>query len=483
MCNSNLLTNAFFYTGLSGVRFLMGFRKNDFVHSMSGSLILFSLISVFILISKVMFGFIADKFGNMRNILIILLVVTTVSFFATFYIPSIESSHDDSLIGREVTAACNEVRDNLTIYIHNYEYDPSCGESSTMKEYNCKFSPYNCWKRSTVRGTFNLSSSLPNSNSTMRAYFFKVLGEDISKQDCACLSETSYNFVCEPDINTCNSFFNKIIPDYKNYLFWMFAFLYIINWFGMETMMSLTDVLCFETLKDNSFQYGKQRVWGSIGWSVAYFAFGLYKSMSYSEFEKRYFQALWVMLAFFVKIIFLLCIIPSEKPHVSVDICKNIRQIFSSLKTVIFVVGVFICGVLSGLDDVCELNVFYDIEPPPISLFTFLLDVFRYLVAEIPFFFFSGWFVKQIGHFYCLVAVLVAFSLKMGLYSILQNIWWGLLIQVLRGLTFSLFFTAMTLYAVDCSTPGTEATMLGIFGGLFTSICKFLNNRLLYHFP
>lgn len=77
--------------------------------------------------------------------------------------------------------------------------------------------------------------------------------------------------------------------------------------------------------------------------------------------------------------------------------------------------------------------------------------------------------------------VLFVFSVRYMLYSVLQNPWWCLPLELLQGFTFGLCYSAMTSYASIVAPPGTETTMQGIIGanfegvGKISSLCQLTN--------
>lgn len=428
--------------------------------------IIFTLVPLCVWISKPTFGFITDKFRDIRSILIVLLMVTALTFFAVLYIPPIRNKIIEST---NVTTACMEQRDVLAIHLS--KYDSFCDKDITKRAYDCELTSHNCLKNITLNGNLNVIDSLPNNNTSTTSFSFKLLTNNISIENCDCLEQNPSTLACEPDFYACNSFRGKIISEYNLYNFWIFLVLTVISGVGSGTMWSLTDTACNEILGDNSKDYGKQRLWGTISWGVATLASGFFNDIAsggskYIDFSPGF----YLMLTFFAIDIFILCVYPIKKAHVSENICKDVGKIFCTWKTVTFTFGVYMSGAFSGLLWTYEFWFLTDLGSSQLLLG--LVAGVQCLVAEVPIFFFSGWFVKKIGHFYCLIAALIAFALRMGLYSILHNPWWVLSIDLLHGVTFAVFFAAMTLYAIDYAPPGTEATMIGIFGGIFEGFGK-----------
>lgn len=69
--------------------------------------------------------------------------------------------------------------------------------------------------------------------------------------------------------------------------------------------------------------------------------------------------------------------------------------------------------------------------------------------------------------------VLLGFSLRFYLYSILTDPWAAVPIELLNGVTFGLFWPTMASYANIIAAPGTEATIQGLVGAVFEGVGKF----------
>ncbi|GIY62604.1 major facilitator superfamily domain-containing protein 6-A [Caerostris darwini] len=153
----------------------------------------------------------------------------------------------------------------------------------------------------------------------------------------------------------------------------------------------------------------------------------------------------------------------------SLSICKDIGKIFSSCETVAFAGAVYIIGGLTGL--IWNYQFWFLEDLGASQLLMGLCVAVQCLAAEMPFFFFfAGWFIKTFGYFNCVIGSFVAFTLRLGLYYILVNPWMILPIEMLHGVTFAVFYASMTGYASHSAPPGTEATMMGILGGLFEGL-------------
>lgn len=92
--------------------------------------------------------------------------------------------------------------------------------------------------------------------------------------------------------------------------------------------------------------------------------------------------------------------------------------------------------------------------------------------GELPIFFCSGWIIRKIGHKHCMSLVLLAFSIRFFVYSIMTNPVWTLMIEIPNGMMYALGRAVMYSYARMISPPSTQHTVLGLVG-VFDCIGEF----------
>lgn len=56
--------------------------------------------------------------------------------------------------------------------------------------------------------------------------------------------------------------------DFEFYQFWIFALLYIIIYTCASSIFTLTDTACYETVEKLGKDFGKERLWGALGWGL-----------------------------------------------------------------------------------------------------------------------------------------------------------------------------------------------------------------------
>jgi MFS family permease len=249
-----------------------------------------------------------------------------------------------------------------------------------------------------------------------------------------------------------------------SYQFWMFFLFMIFSWVGMAVVVSVGDAICFELLGDQPQKYGYQRLWGSIGWGTFSIISGLLiDKFSEGHTNKNYSVGFYLMIVLIGFDIFASSKIKTNQTKISTNIFKDIGKIFTSCRVIVF----FLWCILVGLGTAMIWNfLFWHLENLAGCDNTEWLKTLQGLVmgiqcfgGELPFFFLSGWILKKIGHVNAMSLVLLGFSVRFFFYSILENPWWVLPVELLNGVTFGIFYATMASYASIVAPPGTETTM------------------------
>ncbi|XP_077301866.1 sugar baby transporter [Arctopsyche grandis] len=276
----------------------------------------------------------------------------------------------------------------------------------------------------------------------------------------------------------------------KHYQFWLFFLFMSLNWIGMAVVVSIADAICFEKLGNKAENYGKQRLWGSVGWGVLSLLTGfLIDKFSKDNDNKDYSVAFVLMLIFLSLDVIVSCCLQYKQKKIVVNIFENVGILFSSWQTCHFFLWTILVGMCTGLlwqflfwlledlakTESCDETVY-------IKTLQGLVSGIQCFGGEIPFFFISGTILKKIGHLHSMTLILLGFGLRFILYSILTNPWWALPIELFQGLTFGMLFATMNSYASLISPPGIEATVMGLVGAIFegvgTSLGSFVGGIL-----
>jgi hypothetical protein len=267
---------------------------------------------------------------------------------------------------------------------------------------------------------------------------------------------------------------------FQSSTFWLFGILVVTSTVAMAVVNSLSDALCFQLLGNKPHYYGRQRLLAAVGWGGSTLIAGyLIDRSSQSQLTVKDYTPCFYMLGG----LFVLDLIMSYKWEIKeVDkpksLMDNMCTLVSDLQIIIFFFACVLVGMCTGihwyflfllLEEVAMESTDYCDTMQWLKLLQGLMVAVQCL-SEIPFFYYSGWFIKKIGTVHCLSLVLLAFGVRLLIYSFLVHPWAFVPVELFQGITFGLFYSVMATYADEISPKGSQATVQGIVGAGFEGL-------------
>jgi len=226
-------------------------------------------------------------------------------------------------------------------------------------------------------------------------------------------------------------------------------------------IIPLADNAVMALLGDRKNQYGRQRIWGAVGWGVAAPFIG-------QLIENRGLQwAFWGYAGIMFVGLLVVQQIPFRPVSIQVSFWRGARTLLSNRAWLLFLLLVFFGGAgQSGIHN----YLFLYMNDLGASKMMMGLSLSIATISELPMFFYSDrllarWSAKGLFIFATIMYVVRALALS---YS---NMPWMILItQLLHGLTFSAMWVAGVSYANEIAPPGLGATAQGLLSGIFMGI-------------
>ncbi|CAL1274955.1 unnamed protein product [Larinioides sclopetarius] len=427
------------------------------------------------LLCKPLTGSMVDYFRNIRIFLICFVLVNALSTLSLLLLPPIEENAKGAVNMRLQLRN----RSQAIIVPLPVSFDNECVKEITgNSEVNCFIlrvgNTSKTWTEDEILNKIQLNGFqnvdlqiLNNTNNINAGFGVHVHSKAPPNAKLSNLNQFhELHLECEPDVKHCKIQVSTSRNEYETYQFWAFACIVIIAGLASGNLNSLSDVACYEVLGEQRHLYGRQRLFGTIGWSLSCLLSGYLSDLATGDSSKKdYSPGFYLMLCLMLTDTFILCKMPLSKDvKLSTNIYKDVRKVFHSSTVVLFAVGSVLIGSLLAAIAYYELWYLQDLGASQ-SLLGWTI-ITQCLVAELPFFVISGWFVKKFGSFNCLIISFAAYALRFGCYSIITNPWWALLIATTHGFTYALFQAAMTNFVSVNAPEGVEGTMFGIFGGL-----------------
>ncbi|XP_011164629.1 major facilitator superfamily domain-containing protein 6 [Solenopsis invicta] len=414
-----------------------------------------AILPILFLIAKPAFGFVVDYFRTWRKLIfIVLLAVTSSCYIFMYFLPALPGpllpDHQFQNASCASLSPCDMDYHASAMALCNGTKDTTC-------HWVCK-----------------------DTNFSTKLSFNAIKKEAVISPNTTCLLNINETLSCQNDVTkisncnvTCDEFEDNNCL-YTSITFWGFVLLMSLGNIGFNVSNCISDAICFDVLGEGGqMGYGRQRVWGTIGFGIAAFLAGYTVDLwSQGEIYKTYTPAFFLVLIF--TFIDLICCRKLELPLMSgsSSILKDTYSLLKLKPIVIFLCFATLAGILDSfmiyflfwyLEDLAMATGYMG----EIKLIEGLTVAAETLGGEIIFFSLSGKILKKFGYGYTFTFCFVCYALRMGLISLAPTPWWVLPVEFfMQGPTYALCYTTIVAYASAVSPPGTSATVQGIVAGM-----------------
>ncbi|XP_043481994.1 major facilitator superfamily domain-containing protein 6 isoform X1 [Leptopilina heterotoma] len=455
----------------------------------------YTILPISGLIAKPLFGSLADKYKLHKSFFLFFQAFLTISFFTMHFIPEVVTSADTRLKCDNSEAfleLCPEKlfsQDVLNNVISSNKSEGdcqiSCQSLSIINDTVCTH-----WHLCNPDGIpFNFTAHYDIYHNLPLKHCVNVKVEKAIFSDGQSTRRLCESRVSTPCRISCSKHppMDNLIRQTKNstsfsqtstYQFNLFLWASITSWIGMAVVVSLGDAICFNLLgEDKRKEYGKQKMWGSIGFGIFGISAGyLVDVFSRDETNKDYTCIFYIML---VAMIFDM-IVSATLTKRSLDPGESepsvLWELWSLMREGRILVFAFWCigsGMCTGV--VWNFLLWYTEELVPAdaiwlkTLQGLVIGVENFL-GELPFNFISGTVLRKLGHINVMSLVLLVYAIRFMAYSITTNAWWIILLEVLHGPSTGLCWPAMVSYGDKVAPSGTKATIQGVVGAIFEGV-------------
>ncbi|XP_066601805.1 major facilitator superfamily domain-containing protein 6 [Prorops nasuta] len=474
---------------------------------------IYTILPISGLVAKPLFGILADKFRLHKTFFIVFQIIVALSFFSINIIPEIENSANATLncknfrhVSAVFLSICSKhgfsestLGNVLTDAPHTAQCQLSCQKTQNTNNELCKN-----WHIQEF--CTNSTDSFTSNTFNFRASF--DISNDIKVKNCVYLhirnatfsDKTAHIPECESFLHTSclakchnNLAFNQLLREAdqvhkdpmvkvtSTYQFHVFLWAAIISWIGMAVVVVIADAICFGILgEERRKEYGKQKMWGSIGFGIFGIAAGyLVDLFSGNDSQKDY------TCIFYIMLIAMICdILVSSRlkkkdttysdidPSLLLEIIGLIKK-GSVLVFIWWCIGAGMCTAVVWnflfwyTDDLAKSS---DLTVKWIKTLQGLLTGVQCFLGELPFNFISGAVLRKLGHVNVMSIVLIVYAVRFMAYSVVSNVWIFLLLEILHGPSLGLCWPTMVSYGDKVTPAGTKSTVQGLIGGVFEGI-------------
>lgn len=217
-------------------------------------------------------------------------------------------------------------------------------------------------------------------------------------------------------------------------------------------------------LLDDKREYGKQRLFGQVGFGVGSYMMGPLLKKSAASFQRAFqihglisLAVLPVMLRFR----------PQKQQREKPRFREGISIVAKNSQAVLFFGMVFAIGLSSGV-----IENFAYIRIQQVGGSGKQLGMLRAAssIAGMPMFWFSGQLTKAIGVFGVLTCSLCSYIMRLLIYAQMSSPWMAMPAEILRGTTFASMWAASTYYANHIAPAGMHSTMIAFLNAMYQGL-------------
>ena len=222
-------------------------------------------------------------------------------------------------------------------------------------------------------------------------------------------------------------------------------------------IMPLIDSTVVAMLDDRRDEYGKQRLWGAVGW-------GLVAPLVGFLIDRTGLQ--WMFYSYLMLVMCNLVVstrLPVRYAAIGGQFRQGVHALLANRQWIVFLTAILI-GALSLTFEVSFLSLYMDDLGAGKTLMGLALTAGT--ISELPVWFFADRFLERWGARRLLAFSLLACGVQAFAYSLIRTPWLVLPIQLLHGPAFSAMWAAGVHYAAEIAPEGMGATAQGLFSGV-----------------
>ena len=246
-------------------------------------------------------------------------------------------------------------------------------------------------------------------------------------------------------------------------LFTILLVLVVVGEFLEAPSSTLADASLLEHLGEERRYYGKQRLWGSLGFGLSSFFVGILLERSrHTVCGDEYTDYMICFCVFAVLMLLTLFISTTFKFKYKETIVEH-TSVLSALFNIHYgscLVAACFMGIGHGMSH-SFLNWFLEDLGATKTLMG--VAVICRSTLDLLTFFLAGSLIKAVGQIKIMAFSLISYGIAFTLYSLLTNPWWVLPIEMLVGCTYAASWSACTSYMAGAASAESVTTIQGMY--------------------
>ncbi|ETI51217.1 hypothetical protein F441_05423 [Phytophthora nicotianae CJ01A1] len=257
---------------------------------------------------------------------------------------------------------------------------------------------------------------------------------------------------------------------------WMIVVVVVAN-FQVAPTGSLLDHTVLNLLDKVGGEYGKQRLFGALGYGAGAYITGLIVAVAGISWSFNVSLALGM-----TSLLVLRTIPPMQHSRLlqQVDLedgtlqapsfIDNVRLICDKVDVLVLLGVVFLMGLMYGvLSSFLTLNL-YNLSGENAQIVG--IAIMCETASELPAFFYSHKIINRFGIVNVLLLSIFGYFLRVSYYAVMTNAWSAIPFEFLHGVTYGLAWAACTQYVYSAAPPGCQGTIMGVLNAVQNGLAR-----------
>ncbi|KAK2714784.1 major facilitator superfamily domain-containing protein 6-A-like [Artemia franciscana] len=250
--------------------------------------------------------------------------------------------------------------------------------------------------------------------------------------------------------------------------FWQYFFLRTIATLFTGVNFSMLDSTTLCKVRETGGQYGRQRLWATLGSAIASpLTGGLVDLMSrwrgFADYSITFYISDFLILLTMLSLFKVELLIEKAEDK----FVKNVQRLIKLPDVDVFIVMMIVLGSMWGFIESFLFIFLKDLESP-----TYLLGltVTASSITGIPFMYSSKWIMNKVGEINLIILAFLTYAVRLVGYSLIHNPWLCFPFEIMEIITQHLMATASATYCAAAAPVGLLATLTGLVGGAHYNI-------------
>jgi MFS transporter, PPP family, 3-phenylpropionic acid transporter len=255
--------------------------------------------------------------------------------------------------------------------------------------------------------------------------------------------------------------------------FWVLMVYIVVLTVFYHPLGPLTDALAVQfSQKDEKLNYGKFRMWGSLGWAIA----SIFGGFLFLYLPLRYIFPLSGLL-FFATLMIMVIRRKHDgiiyKPHFELI---SLKEILSNRPLLIFLIILFLYGIACS-----PVNAYTNLYFSELGADNSVIGIAYTIQAlsEVPFFIIGNHLLKRFGSRAIILISMFIMTVRYFIYAWFPEITPALMVSALQGITFSFLLVGVVDYLHKQLPPSRHATTQSLLWGLYFGLGHTVGNFII----